>query len=214
MQLVRRCLECDAVYALQRALRQLHEGVVLLANSATIFGDKQERFCIVNGGGDGDQQQSTTTTDNCNEQFVNNVDNDNSRKTISISTMHQIRHNNQILHRHIEAADWDSTSMSELQEHVINEVALVRTSSSSVRTKAISVRSMSKALSGARLAGGAQGAAHRGRFGSLQAVRFCMRIRASYCCNYFASAADVRTHILADHIRRSFTITIKKESDG
>jgi hypothetical protein len=51
--------------------------------------------------------------------------------------------------------------------------SLGSTSSSSVRTKAVSVRSMSKALSGARLAGRAQGVAHRGRFGSvLQVVRF------------------------------------------
>jgi hypothetical protein len=34
------------------------------------------------------------------------------------------------------------------------------------------------------------------------------------CCNYFASAADVRTHILADHINNHpFEITIKKASD-
>jgi hypothetical protein len=35
------------------------------------------------------------------------------------------------------------------------------------------------------------------------------------CCNYFASAPDVRSHILADHIIRQqpFSITIKKESD-
>jgi hypothetical protein len=34
-----------------------------------------------------------------------------------------------------------------------------------------------------------------------------------YCCNYFASAADVRTHILADHINNQpFKITIKKEA--
>jgi hypothetical protein len=45
----------------------------------------------------------------------------------------------------------------------------------------------------------------------------CMRLRGSccnYCCNYFASAADVRTHIFADHINNQpFSITIKKESD-
>jgi hypothetical protein len=35
-----------------------------------------------------------------------------------------------------------------------------------------------------------------------------------YRCNYFASAADVRTQILADHINnRPFSIAIKKEAD-
>jgi hypothetical protein len=59
------------------------------------------------------------------------------------------------------------------QEHVLDEVGLVGSSSSSVRTKAVSMRSMPKALSGARLAGRAQAVAHRGRFGSLlQVIRF------------------------------------------
>jgi hypothetical protein len=35
-----------------------------------------------------------------------------------------------------------------------------------------------------------------------------------YCCNYFASAADVRTHIHADHINQPFKITTKKESSN
>jgi hypothetical protein len=33
-------------------------------------------------------------------------------------------------------------------------------------------------------------------------------------CSYFASAADVRTDILADHIRQLVSITIKKEASN
>jgi hypothetical protein len=97
--------------------------------------------------------------------------------------------------------------MQELQEHVLLDVALV--SSSFVRPKAVSVRSMSTALSGARLVGGAQGVALDRYFKWFDLYAYpCF-----YCCNYFASPADVRTHILADQINyRSFNITIKKES--
>jgi transposase-like protein len=89
--------------------------------------------------------------------------------------------------------------------------ALGSTSSSSVRTKAVSVRSMPKALSGARLVGRAQGVAHRGRFGSLlQVVRFvCVSVLLLL---QLLCVGDVRTHILADHINKQpFKITIKKE---
>jgi hypothetical protein len=41
-----------------------------------------------------------------------------------------------------------------------------------------------------------------------------MRIPCFYCCNYFASVADVRTHIVADDINNQpFSITITKELD-
>jgi hypothetical protein len=59
--------------------------------------------------------------------------------------------------------------------------------------------------------------AHRGRFGSLFQVVICRDLYAYpcfFCCNYFASAADVRTHILADHINQPFKITIKKEESS
>jgi hypothetical protein len=64
----------------------------------------------------------------------------------------------------------------------------------------------------ARWVSGAQRVARRGRSGSLlQVVRFVC-ISVFYCCNYFAPAADVRTHVLADHIsNQPFKITIKKE---
>ena len=47
----------------------------------------------------------------------------------------------------------------------------------------------------------------------LQVVRHLYAYPCFYCY-YFVSAADVRTHILADHINNQpFKITIKKESD-
>jgi hypothetical protein len=97
--------------------------------------------------------------------------------------------------------------MSELQKHVLVEVS-VGSTSSSVRTKTVAVRSMSKALSRARLA------EHKVWHIEADLDRFFMwfvlcAYQCFYCCK---SAADVRTHILADHINQPFSIAIKKES--
>jgi hypothetical protein len=86
-----------------------------------------------------------------------------------------------------------------------------RTSSSSVRTKAVSVRSMSKALSGARLVGRAQGVAHRGRFGSLlQVVRFVC-VSVLLLLQLLCGGRCSHSHSRRSVNKQPFKITIKKE---
>jgi hypothetical protein len=134
-------------------------------------------------------------------------------------TMHKIIHNCiEPSSSHRICAFGESTSLSELHEQV-----LVETDFGSICEKcALENRfsSMSKALSGARLVGRAQGV---GTSRSIWIFKWfdLYAYPCFYCCNYFASATDVRTHILdhnqthilADHIRQQpFSITIKKQS--
>jgi hypothetical protein len=104
-----------------------------------------------------------TTTDNFNE-----FDNNHSRKRF------QCRHCAKSYNRNIIFV-FTSKLCIWIRRRCPNGKSTRRSrtcSSLHMRTKAVSVRSMSKALSGARLVGRAQGVAHRGRFGSvLQVVR-------------------------------------------
>jgi hypothetical protein len=92
--------------------------------------------------------------------------------------------------------------MSKLHKHVLVEVSLVGSSSSSVRTTTVSVRSISKAERDWLVEHKVWHIVDRYfKWFDLYAYP-CF-----YCCNYFA--ADVRTHILADHINNQpFKITI------
>jgi hypothetical protein len=101
--------------------------------------------------------------------------------------------------------------MCELRKQVHDEGSLGPTFARSVRPKAISVRSMSKALSAER--------DYKVWHIEVDLDRYfkwfdLYAYPCFYCCNYFASAANVRTPILTDHINNQpFSITIKKESD-
>jgi hypothetical protein len=172
----------------------------------------------MNGGGDDDlflnnnnrQRQLTIATNirqlrRQQQQSQNDFNADNARnRTIGNKRSSTSRRS---------CAFGDSTSMSELQKQVLDESQLGSTFARSVRTKTVSVRSMSKALSGARLAGRAQGLAHRGRFGSvLQVVRFvCVAVLLMLQLLCVGDRCS-RTHILSNHINNQpFKITIKKE---
>jgi hypothetical protein len=157
------------------------------------------------------KQQSTTTTDNFNE-FVNNVDN-NSRKTISMSTMHKIVHNKQSLQVHVEAVHLGIRHRCPNCKSTFTQKAL-RTSSSCVRTKAVQCDRCRK-----RFPERDWLAEHKVWHSEVDSDRYLHVVRFAYpcfyCCNYFASAVDVRAHIFAGHINNQpFKITIKTEESS
>jgi hypothetical protein len=99
----------------------------------------------------------------------------------------------------------DSTSVSELKSKFSSKSNLVA-SSSHVRTKAVSVRSM---LNETWLAAGTS----RSICIAISSGSICTRI-VLLLLQLLASVADVRTHILDDHIHQPFKITIKTEESS
>jgi hypothetical protein len=160
---------------------------------------KQHQLRLMNGGGDDDfffnsnnnrQRQLSRLTNSSTVSTTTTV-----AKTISMPTMH-LNHINFLIFFVITSklcilrcsnCKSKLSSKSHSSEHLRRRVC----------AQAISVRSMSKALSGARLVGGAQ---DRGRFGSLlHVVSICMRIRASTA----ATTLRRRPMFAHSHSRRS-----------
>jgi hypothetical protein len=160
---------------------------------------KQHQLRLMNGGGGDDfffsnnnrQRQLT----NFNE-FDNNVDSNNSRKTMSMPTMHQIIHCKPISSRSRRSCafgDFD-IDVRAARARCRRSLACLLVFVSCAHESRFSAIDVESAFRSAIDWSSAQGVAHRGRFGSLfQAVRF---VCVSVLLQLFASAADVRTHIV------------------
>jgi hypothetical protein len=151
-------------------------------------------FRLMNGGGDDD----FSTTDNFNE-FVNNVDNNNSRKTIPMPTMHQIiRNETRSSNSRRCCAFGDSTSMSEMLEHVRRSLACLLIFVSCAHESHFSAIDVESAFRSAIGWSSTKCGTSRSISIGTSSGSICTRIlRASfYCCNWCNFAADVRTHIL------------------
>jgi hypothetical protein len=149
------------------------------------------------------------TTDNFNE-FVNNVDH-NGRKTISLPTMH-LNHINFLIFFVITSKlcilgfDIDVRCKSKLSRSRTRASIFVVCAHES-HFSAIDIESAFRSAIGWR---STRCGTSRSIWIGTSSGSICMRNAATIL---HRRAADVRTHILADHIRQPFTITIKKESD-
>jgi hypothetical protein len=178
---------------------------------------KQHQLRLINGGGNDDfffnnnrQRQLTISTNS------SNVDNNNSRKTISMPTMHKIIQLETSSRPHRSCAFWDSTSLSEPQILGTIEKQPV----GSIHRSACARKPFQCDRCRKRFPERDWLAEHKVWHIEVDLDRYfkwfdLYAYPSFYCCNYFASAADVRTHIPTDHINnRQFSITIKKESSN